>query len=171
MLVSCTTSAEIWSNLSTLQEKQASQSVDKLQKQLFDLKFQQKSGCYDFISSVTLLVSQLKNLGDNTFTERAIMTRILSSLPKIYNLLIMAWNLLPKEQQSLELLKLKLLEVEERLIDQTAAEDETKAFTAWSANRSRPHPPGNSGRVSATIVSPSYQHIHTGKQWEPSDAY
>jgi ribosomal protein L29 len=57
MLVSYTISAEIWSNLSTLQEKQASQSVDKLQKQFFDLKFQQKSGCSDFISFVTLLVS------------------------------------------------------------------------------------------------------------------
>jgi hypothetical protein len=56
-LVGCTTSAEIWSSLSTLQEKQASQSMDKLQKQFFDLKFQQKSGCYDFISSVRLLVS------------------------------------------------------------------------------------------------------------------
>jgi sugar diacid utilization regulator len=62
------------------------------------------------------------------------MTRFLSSLPKIYKLLIMAWNLLPKEQQSLELLKLRLLEKEERLIDQIATEDETKAFTAWSAN-------------------------------------
>jgi hypothetical protein len=66
------------------------------------------------------------------------MTRILSSLPKIYNPLITAWNLLPKEQQSLELLKLKLLEEEERLTNQTATKDETKAFVVWSANRSRP---------------------------------
>jgi hypothetical protein len=34
------------------------------------------------------------------------MTHILSSLPKSYNPLIMAWNFLPKAQQSLETLKL-----------------------------------------------------------------
>jgi hypothetical protein len=56
-LVGCKTSAEIWSHLNTLQDKQASQSVDKLQKKLFYLKFNQKSGCYKFISSVTLIVS------------------------------------------------------------------------------------------------------------------
>jgi hypothetical protein len=72
------------------------------------------------------------------------MTRILSSLPKIYNPLITAWNLLPKEQQTLELLKLKLLKEEERLTDQTSTEEETKAFAAWSANRIQT-PSGGSG--------------------------
>jgi hypothetical protein len=145
-LVGCTTSAEIWSHLSTLQERKASQSVDKLQKQFFDLKFQQKIGCYDFISSITLLVSQLKNLGETTFNDRVVMTRILGSLPKVYNPLITAWNLLPKEQQTLELLKLKLLEEEERLTDQTSMEEETKAFAAWTQNRTRAPSAGTSGR-------------------------
>jgi hypothetical protein len=53
ILVACKTFDEIWSNLSTLQEKQASQSIDKLQKKFFELKFNQKSGCYNFISSIT----------------------------------------------------------------------------------------------------------------------
>ena len=97
-LIGCTTSAEIWSHLNTLQEKKASQNVDKLQKQLFNLKVSQKTGCYDFITSVTVLVTQLKNLGDTMFNDCVVMTRIHSSLPKIYNPLITAQNLLPKEQ-------------------------------------------------------------------------
>jgi hypothetical protein len=146
-LVGCKTSTEIWSNLCTLQEKQASQSVDKLQKKFFELKFQQKPGCYDFISSITLLVNQLKNLGDTTFNDHAIMTRILNSLPKVYNPLITAWNLLPKEQQSLELLKLNFLEEEEQLTNQSSTEDDTKAFAAWSATCSRQHTLGTNGRI------------------------
>ena len=63
------------------------------------------------------------------------MMRILSSLPKIYNPLIIAWNLLPKEQQIFELFKFKLLEEEEHINDQTSMEEETKAFATWSANR------------------------------------
>jgi len=109
-LVGCKTTAEIWSTLNTLQDKQALQSIDKLQRKFFELKFDGKSGCYNFISSITLFISQLKNIGDENFNDRSIMTQILSSLPKTYNLLITAWNLLPKEQQSLETLKLKLLE-------------------------------------------------------------
>ena len=66
------------------------------------------------------------------------MTRILSSLPKSYNPLVTAWNLLPKDQQQLETLKLKLLEEEERLKDQHKSEEDTKAFAAWSSQtRSR----------------------------------
>ena len=52
-LVGCKTSAEIWSTLNTLQDKQASQSIDKLQKRFFELRFDNKSSCYDFISSTT----------------------------------------------------------------------------------------------------------------------
>jgi hypothetical protein len=66
------------------------------------------------------------------------MTCILSSPPKSYNPLVTTWNLLPKDQQSLETLKLKLLEEEERLKDQHKNKEDTKAFAAWSTNRSHP---------------------------------
>jgi hypothetical protein len=90
------------------------------------------------------------------------MTCILSSLPKVYNLLITAWNLLPKEQQTLELLKLKLLEEEELLIDQTSTEDDTKAFAAWSANRTCQMTPSDSRRnASGNISSREQQQVHT----------
>jgi hypothetical protein len=90
------------------------------------------------------------------------MTRILSSLPKVYNPLITAWNLLPKEQQTLELLKLKLLEEEERLTDQTSMEDNTKAFAAWSANHTRQTTPGNNGRnAPGNISNRGQQQVYT----------
>jgi hypothetical protein len=165
-LVGCTTSAEIWSNLNMLQDKQASQSIDKLQWQFFELKFSQKSSCYDLISSITLLVSQLKNLGDTTFNERAIMTRILSSLPKTYNPLITAWNLLPKAQQSLETLKLKLLEEEECLNDQNKVKEETKAFTAWSLSRTRNTNAGISGRHVPASTLPSGRNLYASGSGE-----
>ena len=63
--------------------------------------------------------------------------RILSSLPKSYNPLVTAWNLLPKDQQSLETLKLKLLEEEECLKDQHKIDKDTKAFATWSVNKPR----------------------------------
>jgi hypothetical protein len=145
-LVACTTAVEIWSTLSTMQEKKASQSVDKLQKKFFDLKFSDKTGCYDFISSITMIVHQLKNLGDTTFNDRAVMVRILGSLPKVYGHFVTAWNMLPQAQQSLELLKQRLLEEEERLKEQEIDEEETKAFAAWSNNRAKANSFNSNGR-------------------------
>ena len=116
-LVACTIAAEIWSTLNTMQDKKAMQSVDKLQKRFFDLKFSDKAGCYDFITSITMIVHQLKNMGDTTFNERAVMVRILGSLPKTYGHFVIAWNLIPQAQRLLEVLKHRLLEVEDCLKD------------------------------------------------------
>jgi transposase InsO family protein len=143
-LVACTIATEMWSNLSTMQEKKATQSVDKLQKKFFDMKFSDKTGCYDYITSITMIVHQLKNLGDTTFNDRAVMVRILGSLPKAYGHFVTAWNLLLQAQQSLETLKQRLLEEEDRIKEQDTEEEETKAFAAWSSTKH--HNLTNSGR-------------------------
>jgi hypothetical protein len=78
------------------------------------------------------------------------MTRILSSLSKSYNPLITAWNLLPQVQQFLEILKLKLFEEEDHLNEQNKTEEDTKAFAAWLANRTRSVAGGSNIRHTST---------------------
>jgi hypothetical protein len=54
--------------------------------------------------------------------------------------------MLPQAQQSLELLKQRLLEEEERLKEQEIDEEETKAFAAWSNNRAKANSFNSNGR-------------------------
>lgn len=84
-IVSCTTSREIWEKLMLIHEKNTSENVHSLQEEFYKCSMTEGESVADFLSKLDFIVSQLTSRGDNTFTEQAQISKILSNLPGAFD--------------------------------------------------------------------------------------
>ena len=139
-LLDCTTSREIWTTLLSLYEQNTSQNLHELQKKFFQATILPEQSITDFIASLNLILSELTALGDETFTEDTMISKLLSSLPEGFDHFLTSWESTLATEQTLMNLKLRLIKEEQkikkRLLNKTTAA--TSAFYS--------HTPNNRGR-------------------------
>ena len=133
-LLDCTTSREIWTTLLSLYEQNTRANLHKLQKKFFQAVILPEQSITDFIASLNLILSELSALGDETFTEDTMISKLLSSLPEGFDHFITSWESTPETEQTLLNLKLRLIKEEQkikkRLINETTAT--TNAFYSYT---------------------------------------
>ena len=127
-LMMCGTAHQMWHKLSTVHEQNATENIQLLQQQFFDLKMKPSTNVVDHISAVEQLVNQLTDLGEPV-SEQAVICKVICSLPPSFKYLTAAWDSVPRNQQTIEALTLRLLkeEARNRLQDEVDGEGE-KAF-------------------------------------------
>ena len=126
----CKTSREIWTTLLSLYEQNTSENLHDLQKKFFQAAILPEQSITEFIASLNLILSELAALGDKTFNDQTMISKLLSSLPEGFDLFLTSWESTPVTEQTLTNLKLRLIKEEQkikkRLINETTST--TRAF-------------------------------------------
>ena len=129
-LLQCTTSHEIWTTLLSIYEHKSSADIHELQRRFFNAKIQPEQSLADYIGELQLILSELTYIGNETFTEDSLISKLTSTLPEGYDAFLTAWDSTPLEDRTFANLQLRLYKEEARLKRRIAAEvtSETKAY-------------------------------------------
>lgn len=111
-LLSCTSSAAMWSKLKSVYEKESAVSIHLLQQKFFSLQFGDDP-VSTVLSKLEQINTSLKQAGE-PLSEKMIITKVLMSLPDRFKHFRSAWESVPIEKQSLNELTSRLLIEEER---------------------------------------------------------
>ena len=113
-LLDCKTSREIWTTLLSLYEQNISGNLHDLQKKFFQATILPEQSITDFIASLNLILSELAALGDKTFNEHTMISKLFSSLPEGFDHFLTSWESTPVSEQTLTNLKLHLIKEEQK---------------------------------------------------------
>jgi hypothetical protein len=107
-VISYTTSNAIWAKLKLIHKQDASESIHALQQKFYKCSFGENESVTSFMSNIEVVISQLASCGDTMFTEKAVIAKIMSSLPAEYDSLLSAWDTTAEASKTLENLTLRL---------------------------------------------------------------
>lgn len=91
-LLQCTTSHEIWTTLLSIYKHKSSADVHEVQRRFFQAKIRPEQSLVDYIGELQLLLSELTAIGDESFTEDSLISKITSTLPQGYDAFLSAWD-------------------------------------------------------------------------------
>lgn len=112
-LMSYRISNRMWRRLCIVHKPNATENVQLLQQQFFDMCMKLEAKMMDHINNVEQLANQLNDLGEPV-SERRVIGKILNTLPPSFRHLQTAWINVPHHDQSIETLILCLLMEESR---------------------------------------------------------
>jgi transposase InsO family protein len=131
-LMTCRSANQMWRKLITIHEQNATENLQLLQQKFYELRMQPNSDVIDHISAVEQMANQLCDLGE-PISERAVMTKIICTLPPKFRHLSAAWDSVPPNQQTIESLTLRLLK--EESLNRMQGEMEEEGDRAFLASR------------------------------------
>lgn len=150
-LLGATSAHQMWSNLQLHYDKRAISTVHSLQKRFFDIKPVAVKGIRLFLSELSDLNSQLRDMDvSKFFDEDAVISKVISSLPPDYNAFTTAWELTSPSDKTLTNLSTGLVKEEAKL--KTAATPSIDVTTAFYSH-SKPsgsHRPNSSGSTTSS---------------------
>ena len=111
-ILTCSFSAEMWTKLKTVYEKQSQVSVHLLQQRFFSLEYKEGNAA-EFISQIEEIKGNLGHLGEK-ISDKMVITKVLMSLPESMKHFVSAWESTPPESQTLANLMSRLMIEEER---------------------------------------------------------
>ena len=120
-LLQCTTSHEIWTTLLSIYEHKSSADVHELQRRFFNAKIQPEQSLADYIGDLQLILSELADIGDETFSEDSLISKLTSTLPEGFDAFLTAWDNTPLEDRTFSNLQHLLYKEEARLKRRIAA--------------------------------------------------
>ena len=149
-LLQCTTSHQIWTTLLSIYEHKSSSDIHELQRRFFNAKIKPEQSLADYIGELQLLLSELTNIGDESFSEDSLISKITSTLPEGYDAFLSAWDSTPEDDRTFANLQVRLYKEEARLKRRLTAEvtSDTTAyysqkpssgFTPSSSHHTAPH--------------------------------
>jgi len=89
-VMSYTTSKAIWDKLTLLHEHNQSENIQLLQQSFFKCEFNEYEGIADFLSQLEFLMSKLAARGNTTFSDKAVIAKVLAKLPSGFDSLLAA---------------------------------------------------------------------------------
>jgi hypothetical protein len=114
-ITTCETSAEIWKRLETIYEQRNEVSVHLLISQFYQLKIDQSKPLAIGLSEIKSLAARINSVRPKMINEDQITAKIIDALPNAYRTVVTAWDSVEKGNQTLELLKTRLLKEEVRI--------------------------------------------------------
>ena len=130
-LLQCTTSHEIWTTLLSICEHKSSADIHELQRRFFNAKIKPEQSLSDYIGELQLLLSELTDIGDETFTEDSLISKITSTLPEGYNAFLTAWDSTTEDDRTFSNLQTRLYKEEARLKRRLTAEVTSDTTAFW----------------------------------------
>ena len=129
-LLKCTTSHQIWTTLLSIYEHKSSADVHELQRRFFTAQIQPEQSLADYIGDLQLIISELADIGNESFNDESLISKITSTLPEGFDAFLSAWDSTPTEERTFSNLQLRLLKEEAKLKRRLTAEvaSDTKAF-------------------------------------------
>ena len=152
-LVTCTTSREMWTKLSSIHEQKSASNKLALTTKFHEYRMAQTDSIAQHFAKVENIANQLKDIGQE-ISQVMVMAKMLSTLPTKYNAFISAWDNLQETDQTLDKIREPLLREETRM---TTTDDVTNALAATtiSSNRSgdhRNHPTNESNQQKKNMI-------------------
>lgn len=114
-LLQCTTSHQIWTTLLSIYEHKSSSDIHELQRRFFNAKIKPEQSLADYIGELQLLLSELTDIGDESFSEDSLISKITSTLPEGYDAFLSAWDSTPEDDRTFANLQVRLYKEEARL--------------------------------------------------------
>ena len=167
-LLQCTTSHEIWTTLLSIYEHKSSADIHELQRRFFNAKIKSEQSMSDYIGDLQLILSELTDIGDETFTEDSLISKLTSTLPEGYDAFLTAWDCTPIDDRTFANLQVRLYKEEARLKRRINAEI-TADTTAYYSHKSysgvnpphlRHHSSGSSSQHGSSR--------HAGRGYQPT---
>ena len=160
-LLDCKTSREIWTTLLSLYEQNTSENLHDLQKKFFQATILPEQSITEYIAGLNLILSELAALGDKTFNEQTMISKLLSSLPEGFDHFLTSWESTPVTEQTLTNLKLRLIK-EEQKVKKRLLNETTSATSAFYS-----HTSDSRGRYHGRFSNSRGQHSgRSSNQWE-----
>lgn len=131
-LLVCDTAHGMWKKLSFIHEQRSEASKLTLTQRFHEYRMSACDSVVSHIAKVENLALQLRDVGE-TVSDVAIMAKIIASLPSKYNAFKTAWDSVPADQQSVEVLTERLVKEESQL----ATDDEVDAFAAMAISKQK----------------------------------
>ena len=144
-LLQCTTSHEIWTTLLSIYEHKSNADIHELQRRFFNAKIQPEQSLAEYIGELQLILSELTDIGDDTFNADSLISKLTSTLPEGYDAFLTAWDNTPSDERTFANLQLRLYKEEARLKRCLHAEitPETTAYyshkSSSAVHSSHPH--------------------------------
>ncbi|RLU20775.1 hypothetical protein DMN91_007389 [Ooceraea biroi] len=136
LVLSCTTAHECWQKLCSRFERSSTQRRDMLFQQFFKAEHNKIVDVASYIARIQKIFidhnSELQKQHSNTLDESVLLGRITSSLGTEYNEFQNVWEVIPEEQQTINLLTEKLCAIELRNRSTIVSQSEAVAFEAKS---------------------------------------
>ena len=180
-LLQCTTSHEIWTTLPSIYEHKSSSDIHELQRRFFNAKIQPEQSLADYIGELQLILSELTDIGDETFSEDSLISKLTSTLPEGFDAFLTAWDNTPLEDRTFSNLQQRLYKEEAHLKRRIAAEvtSDTKAYYSnrsyyASSHNSLPHlrsPNSGSSHISGPSRLPGRGYQPTGSQYNSRSSH
>ena len=122
LLLSCTTAREMWVKLNSVYNLRSDESVELVQKQFFDFKWNENDSVSFNMSKIEQISNRLKAL-NSPVPHSMNLVRIVSVLPKKFNHFHSAWESVDDSKKTLINLNTRLLKEELRLQNQEETKD------------------------------------------------
>ena len=165
-LLQCTTSHEIWTTLLSIFEHKSSVDIHELQGRSFNAKIKPEQSMADYIGELHLILSELTNIGDETFNEDSLISKLTSTRPEGYDAFLTAWDSTPLDDRTFANLQVRLYKKEARLkrrinvevTSETTTYYSQKSYSSVNPPHMRLHSSGSSSqRGSSCNVGRGYQ--------------
>lgn len=132
-LINCESAYDMWEKLLAIHEQKSEASIHLLQQKFFSYSMEATDDMSTHISKVTNLGMRLKQSGEPV-TDNMVMTKILMTLPDMYNHFYSAWDSIPAVDKTINNLTSRLLIEESRLQQRNLSVMENQKSIALTAN-------------------------------------
>lgn len=113
-LINCEDAAQMWGRLISIHEQKTEISKELLWQRFYEYRMPENASVAEHISSIELLVRQLKDVKEH-ISVSAICSKVINSLPSKFNAFRTAWDSVSSDQQTFENLTARLLKEETRM--------------------------------------------------------
>ncbi len=110
-IMTCRTSADMWTRLFTQHERKARVNRQSLQEQFLNYAFQRGNDVMTHISTIESLASRLNDIGV-AVDEQQVITKILCTLPPSFRHAVSTWDGVPDVEKTVVVLTARLLKEE-----------------------------------------------------------
>lgn len=114
LIMSCEEAKSMYEKLCFIFEKTSEQQKCNLLQEFYKFTYDEKKDVIQHIAQLQNLSQKIKSLGDN-LSERMIITKIMSILPRNFCHFITAWESTPISEQTIDNLTARLITEEERV--------------------------------------------------------
>jgi hypothetical protein len=132
-LIICENAYDMWEKLLAFHEQKSETSKQLLQQKFFSYSMEATDDMLTYISKVANLGMRLKQLGEPV-TDNMVMTKIIMTLPEMYNHFYSAWDSIPEGNKTINNLTSRLLIEESRLQQRNLSLMENQKSIALMAN-------------------------------------
>lgn len=157
-------SCEMWNNLHGVYEQKSSVSIHHLQQKFYAFTRNDTDDVATHISKIEELVQQLSDLGVE-ICESMVVSRVLTTLPSQLNHFHSAWESTPKNERTLENLRMRLMNEESRCMSKFA-EEKGEALFAKRSNKRKYSKKNESQKFDKARKEPGKCHVcYNGNHW------